>query len=163
METMPFALLQNWPPSIQDTAWSAPRSPQLRVFRDPPSRQETTWSALINHKLDQFNNASNEYHLDVVFDAPARMVGRFEIFLRDDVRRHAPCCGKGQRIVLSAIFKTFFKNARIGTRTHAREEWSQRGSNPRGIAEPLLHCLCNRGSHVRPAPGIGRTPVTQRV
>ena len=83
------------------------------------------------------NNASNEYHRELVFDAPARMVGRFENFLRDVARSHAPCCGKVQRIVLSAIFKTFFKNARIGTRTHAGEEWSQRGSNPRGEREPL--------------------------
>ena len=84
------------------------------------------------------NNASNEYHRELVFDAPARMVGRFENFLRDDVRHHALCCGKGQRIVVSAIFKTFFKNARIGTRTHAGEEGSQRGSNPRGeLRTPL--------------------------
>ena len=88
--------------------------------------------------VEFFNNASNEYHRELVFDAPARMVGRFENFLRDDARHHAPCCGKGQRIVPPAIFKTFFKNARIGTRTHAREEWSQRGSNPRGGRETPL-------------------------
>ena len=50
-----------------------------------------------------FNNASNEYHRDLVFDAPARMVGRFENFLRDAARDHAPCCGRGQRIVVPAI------------------------------------------------------------
>ena len=64
------------------------------------------------------------------------MVGRFENFLRDAARDHAPCCGKGQRIVVAAIFKTFFKNARIGTRTHAGEELSQRGSNPRAAESP---------------------------
>ena len=94
------------------------------------------------------NNASNEYHRELVFDAPARMVGRFENFLRDVARSHAPCCGKVQCIVLSAIFKTFFKNARIGTRTHAGEEGSQRGSNPRGSHEPLLQRLRNRGSRL---------------
>ena len=110
-----------------------------------------------------FNNASNEYHRDLVFDPPARMVGRFENFLRDAARDHAPCCGKGQRIVAPAIFKTFSKNHGIGTRTHAGEEWSQRGSNPPGSHEPLLyscvigvpgpgnhepllHRRCNRGS-----------------
>ena len=66
------------------------------------------------------NNASNEYHRDLVFDAPARMVGRFENFLRDAARDHAPCCGKGQRIVAPAIFKTFSKNARIGDRSGYR-------------------------------------------
>ena len=88
----------------------------------------------------EINNASNEYHRDLVFDPPARMVGRFENFLRDAARDHAPCCGKGQRIVAPAIFKTFSKNHGIGTRTHAGEEWSQRGSNPRGTAEnPCYH------------------------
>ena len=48
------------------------------------------------------------------------MVGRFENFLRDAARDHAPCCGKGQRIVVAAIFKTFSKNARIGDRSGYR-------------------------------------------
>ena len=86
----------------------------------------------------RINNASNEYHRDLVFDPPARMVGRFENFLRDAARDHAPCCGKGQRIVVAAIFKTFSKNHGIGTRTHAGEEWSHRGSNPRGESRTLM-------------------------
>ena len=94
----------------------------------------------VDGSCGEFNNASNEYHRDLVFDPPARMVGRFENFLRDAARDHAPCCGKGQRIVAPAIFKTFSKNHGIGTRTHAGEEWSQRGSNPRGTAEnPCYH------------------------
>ena len=105
------------------------------------------------------NNASNEYHRELVFDAPARMVGRFENFLRDAPRQHALCCGKGQRIVATAIFKTFFKNDRIGTRTHAGEEGSQRGSNPRGSHEPLLRRRGNRGSRPREA----RTPLPTPV
>ena len=109
------------------------------------------FSVFVYLRFQCFNNASNEYHLDVVFDAPARMVGRFENFLRDDARHHAPFCGKGQRIVVPAIFKTFFKNARIGTRTHAGEEWSHRGSNPRATAEPLIQRQCIRGS---PTPGL---------
>ena len=46
---------------------------------------------------------------NLVFDAPARMVVRFENFLRDGARHHAPCCGKGQQIVAPAIFKAFLK------------------------------------------------------
>ena len=57
---------------------------------------------------------------NLVFDAPARMVVRSENFLRDGARHHAPCCGKGQQIVLSAIFKAFSKNARIGDRSGYR-------------------------------------------
>ena len=62
----------------------------------------------------------------------------------------APCCGKGQRIVVPAIFKTFSKNHGIGTRTHAGEEWSQRGSNPRGTAENP--CYTGVVAGVSPAP-----------
>ena len=96
------------------------------------------------------------------------MVGRFENFLRDDVRHHALCCGKGQRIVVSAIFKTFFKNDRIGTRTHAGEEGSQRGSNPRGelrtpLPTPDSMGFAAPGSTNPVAPGMQRislfTPV----
>ena len=54
---------------------------------------------------------------NLVFDAPARMVVRFENFLRDGARHHAPCCGKGQQIVVPAIFKAFSKNAGIGDRS----------------------------------------------
>ena len=57
---------------------------------------------------------------ETVFDAPARMVVRLENFLRDGARHHAPCCGKGQQIVVSAIFKAFSKNARIGDRSGYR-------------------------------------------
>ena len=57
---------------------------------------------------------------NLVFDAPARMVVRSENFLRDGARHHAPCCGKGQQIVAPAIFKAFFKNARIGDRSGYR-------------------------------------------
>ena len=57
---------------------------------------------------------------NLVFEPPARMVVCSENFLRDGARHHAPCCGKGQQIVVSAIFKAFSKNARIGDRSGYR-------------------------------------------
>ena len=83
---------------------------------------------------------------NLVFDPPACSPRRFENFLPGGAAHDAMYCVKGQKNISPAISKTFFKNARIGTRTHAREEWSQRGSNPPGSHEPLLHRRCNRGS-----------------
>ena len=57
---------------------------------------------------------------NLVFDPPARMVVRSENFLRDGARHHAPCCGKGQQIVVPAIFKAKSKNAGIGDRSGYR-------------------------------------------
>ena len=57
---------------------------------------------------------------NLVFDAPARMVVRSEIFLRGGARDHAPCCVKGRKNYPTAIFKAFSKNARIGDRSGYR-------------------------------------------
>ena len=74
---------------------------------------------------------------NLVFDAPACIQRRFENFLRGGAVHDAVYCVKGQKKLSPAIFKTFSKNPGIGTRTHAGEEWSQRGSNPRGEARTL--------------------------
>ena len=87
------------------------------------------------------------------------MVGRFEDFLRDGAPLPALRCSKGQRIVVAAIFKTFSKNHGIGTRTHAGEEWSHRGSNTPGSHKPRFQRLCQQGSR----PAESRTPLPTPV
>ena len=78
------------------------------------SGQNLRHSRILQRRLITLATKSTGNH---VFDAPARMVLRFESFLRDGARHHAPCCGKGQQIVVSAIFKAFSKNAGIGDRS----------------------------------------------
>ena len=75
---------------------------------------------------------------NLVFDPPACSPRRFENFLPGGAAHDAMYCVKGQKKISPAISKTFFKNARIGTRTHMGEEGSQPGIEPTRDSQTLV-------------------------